>query len=163
MPKNNHLNDWILHLFGGPNEAGKCEMKVSLFCPESQKFTESWFVFIPFRYRSNDVSKKSRGLVGRGLGWRQVGSIPPISNFIPLPSHQEVYCNSASNLNISMSQWPISASGYSNLKIGIFKFEYPNVSMVNLGFGIFKFENRDFQIWKSGFSNLNIKMMLFKI
>ena len=29
------------------------------------------------------------------LGWWQVGSIPPISNFIPLPSHQEVYCNSA--------------------------------------------------------------------
>ena len=24
-----------------------------------------------------------------------VGSIPPILNFIPLPSHQEVYCNSA--------------------------------------------------------------------
>ena len=95
MPENNHRNDWILDLFGGPNEAGKCEMKVSLFRPESQKLTESWFVFIPFRYRSNDVSKKSRGLVGRGLGWRQVGSIPPISNFIPLPSHQEVYCYSA--------------------------------------------------------------------
>ena len=95
MPENNHRNDWILDLFRGPNEAGKCEMKVSLFRPESQKLTESWFVFIPFRYRSNDVSKKSRGLVGRGLGWRQVGSIPPISNFIPLPSHQEVYCISA--------------------------------------------------------------------
>ena len=95
MPENNHRNDWILDLFGGPNEAGKYEMKVSLFRPESQKLTESWFVFIPFRYRSNDVSKKSRGLVGRGLGWRQVGSIPPISNFIPLPSHQEVYCISA--------------------------------------------------------------------
>ena len=95
MPENNHRNDWILDLFGGPNEAGKYDMKVSLFRPESQKLTESWFVFIPFWYRSNDVSKKSRGLVGRGLGWRQVGSIPPISNFIPLPSHQEVYCNSA--------------------------------------------------------------------
>ena len=95
MPENNHRNDWILDLFGGPNEAGKYEMKVSLFRPESQKLTESWFVFIPFRYRSNDVSKKSRGLVGRGLGWQQVGYIPPISNFIPLPSHQEVYCNSA--------------------------------------------------------------------
>ena len=75
----------------------------------------------------------------------------------------QIWISGYSNLNISMSQWPISASGYSNLKIGIFKFEYPNVSMVNLGFGIFKFENRDFQIWKSRFSNLNIKMMLFKI
>ena len=25
------------------------------------------------------------------------GSIPPISNFIPLPSHQDVHCNSAEN------------------------------------------------------------------
>ena len=58
----------------------------------------------------------------------------------------QIWISGYSNLNISMSQWPISASGYSNLKIGIFKFE-----------------NRDFQIWKSGFSNLNIKMMLFKI
>ena len=74
-------------------------MKVSLFRPESQKLTESWFVFIPFRYRSNDVSKKSRVQVGRSLGWQQVGSIPPISNFIPLPSHQEVYCNSAEVLS----------------------------------------------------------------
>ena len=34
---------------------------------------------------------------------------------------------------------------------------------IDLNIGIFKFENQDFQIWKSGFSNLKIKMMLFKI
>ena len=41
MPENNHRNDWIPNLFGGPNEAGKYEMTISLFHPESQKLTES--------------------------------------------------------------------------------------------------------------------------
>ena len=52
-----------------------------------------YHVFPKFTFwsRNNDESKKSRGVVGQGLGWRQVGSIPPISNSIPPLSHQEVY------------------------------------------------------------------------
>ena len=44
----------------------------------------------PFWYRNKDDSNKSRGVVGRGLGRQQLGSIPLISNFIPPQSHQEV-------------------------------------------------------------------------
>ena len=34
--------------------------------------------------------------------WEEVGSIPPILNFIPLPSHQEVYCKTAKECLISI-------------------------------------------------------------
>ena len=55
-----------------------------------------YHVFPKFTFwsRNNDDPKKSRGVVGRGLGWRQLGLIPPIlgsSMVIPPKSHQTKY------------------------------------------------------------------------
>ena len=44
---------------------------------------------LSFWYCIMIVANKLRGLVGRGLGRPQVGSIPPVSVFIPPVSHQE--------------------------------------------------------------------------
>ena len=63
-----------------------------------------YHVFPKFTFwsRNNDDPKKSRGVAGRGLGWWQLGLIPPIlesSMVIPPKSHQikylEVYYKTA--------------------------------------------------------------------
>ena len=48
------------------------------------------FLKFSFWYRNKNVLDKSWGVVGRGLGWRLLGSIPTMSNFIPTQSQQEV-------------------------------------------------------------------------
>ena len=60
-------------------------MKVSLFRLESQMLTESRFVFIPFRYRSNDVSKKIVRVGWSGFGMATGGIHPTHFEFHPTP------------------------------------------------------------------------------
>ena len=70
-----------------------------------------YHVFPKFTFwsRNNDDPKKSRGVAGRGLGWRQLGLIPPIlgsSMVIPPKSHQtkylEVYYKTAKEEQLKM-------------------------------------------------------------
>ena len=83
------------HKWNGKQNDTRSKVWVGFWWDE---FQNSSFHHIPkftFWSRKNDDSKKSRGVPGRGLGWQQVGSIPPISNFIPPLSHQEVYYKTA--------------------------------------------------------------------
>ena len=48
------------------------------------------FLNFSFWYRNIDVLNKSWGVAGRGLGWRQLGSIPSHPNTIPTQSQQEM-------------------------------------------------------------------------